>query len=130
MLLISWMDQIFVLNGLVKNGLINSVAGKRLVGSDQLFLSEVEDLVRSNFEKQMSDIFIKKRYEKAVCFFEFWGEHSFAGKHEEEEHNLSLIDVSPHKKGILLPQDYLKLFGKLDIAPLLYQGNITHDFIK
>jgi hypothetical protein len=96
---------------------------KRLIGTDQDFLPEVIELIKSDFEKQMSDIFRRERYAKAIGFFEFWGQNSFAGVHVDEDHEVSLIDVNPHKKGILLPRIFLRLYGKLNIARLLYQGN-------
>jgi len=98
---------------------------KRLIGTDQDFLPEAIELIKSNFEKQMSDIFRKERYVKAIGFFEFWGPNSFAGQHTDEEHFLSLIDVNPHKKGILLPRNFLRLYGDLNIAKFLYRGNVN-----
>jgi hypothetical protein len=59
-----------------------------------------------------------------------WGKNSFAGNHIDEKHYLTLFDVSVHKKGILLPQEFLKLFGNLDIAKLLYYGNANSEFIE
>jgi hypothetical protein len=64
-----------------------------------------------------------------VAFFEFHGEHSFAGNHEDEPHTVSLIDVSVHRRGILEPKVFLKLFGDLPAghADLLHHGNFTQD---
>lgn len=100
----------------------------RLIGTDQAFLPEAEELIKSNFEKQLSDIFRKERYVKAIGFFEFWGPNSFAGQHIDEDHEVSLIDINPHKKGILLPRNFYRLFGKLNIAQLLYHGNANNIF--
>lgn len=113
-----------------KRGFYKFGSRKRLIGTDQDFLPEAIDLIRNNFEDNLINIFRKQRYEKAVCFFEFWGKNSFAGNHEYETHKVTLIDVSPHKKGILLPREFLKLFENLDIAKLLYYGNINHPFVS
>jgi len=102
----------------------------RLLGSDQPFLPESIDLIKRDFEKELSDRFTKERYESAVCFFEFWGKSSFAGMHVEEKHHVTLFDVAPYKKGILLPQDFLKLCSGLKTAELLYHGNITVPFVE
>ena len=56
------------------------------------------------------------------------GKNSFAGRHVNEEHYVNLIDVSVHKKGIVEPNEYIKMFGHLDIARLLYYGNMNHEF--
>lgn len=42
---------------------------------------------------------------------------------------MTLFDVSIYKKGFLWPRDFLRLFGDLDIARLLYHGTITHPFV-
>ena len=112
-----------------KNGFYKFGSRKRLVGTDQLFLPEAESLIRKA-EDELIKVFKKQRYEKVICFLEFWGKNSFAGKHIEEPHFITLIDVNPHKKGILLPKEFLKLFSHLDItAKLLYHGNINQPFI-
>ena len=78
----------------------------------------------------MHDIFVSNRYEKVICFFEFWGKNSFAGNHAEEPHEVKLFDIRVHKKGILPPNEYLKLVEHLDIAKLLYYGNANQNFIE
>ncbi len=79
------------------------------------------------FEK----VFREQRYESAIVFFEYWGDSSFCGTHkEDEEHRVTLIDVAPFKKGILMPKEFLKLFGDFDHAPLLHQGTIDADFVE
>ena len=102
----------------------------RLLGTDQGVLNESVELIKNGFEKEMSDIFIKERIIEATCFFEFYGKNSFAGNHIDEEHNVSLIDISVYKKGILLPKDFVKLFGNLNIAELLYHGNINQEIVE
>lgn len=99
----------------------------QLLGEDHPHLGEAIPLIKGNWEKDLSDIFIKQRYESAVAFFEFWGPNSFAGQHVQEPHITNLIDVSPYKQGILGPDDFLELFGHLDIAKLLFQGNFNHE---
>ena len=91
--------------------------------------SEAIDRVLGKYEKDLHDIFVANRFQKAVAFFEFWGPHSFAGRHTDEPLNVTLIDIRVHKKGLLLPRDYLKLVGDLDIAKLLYHGNANQDFV-
>jgi hypothetical protein len=99
----------------------------QLLGEDHPHLGEAISLVKGSFEKDLSDIYIKQRYESAVAFFEFWGPNSFAGQHIQEPHKVNLIDISPYKQGILSPDEFLKLFGHLDITKLLFQGNFNHE---
>jgi hypothetical protein len=102
----------------------------RLLGTDQLWINAADQLIRQKYEDELSKVFRKERYEKAVAFFEFYGENSFAGSHKEEEHKVILFDVSWHKRGFIPPDEFLKLFGHLDIPKLLYRGNINQPFVE
>lgn len=63
-------------------------------------------------------------------FAEFHGPHSFAGWHlPEDPKRLSLFDVSPLRKGIMPPGEFLKLFGHLDIATFLGVENWNHEYV-
>jgi len=112
-----------------KKGFHKFGSRNRLIGSDQPFLPESIPIIQDKYAEDPSRIFKDQRYESATCFFEFWGESSFAGYHAEEPHDVTLFDVSPFKKGFLLPQDFLKLFGELDIPKLVFQGPISHPFV-
>lgn len=84
------------------------------------------ELVKDKFEKDLSDIFKAQKYQSAICFFELWGEDSFAGSHNfEKPFNLTLFDVAPYKKGILIAEQFIEIFGHLDIAKVLHVGQIT-----
>lgn len=87
-------------------------------------------LFRAKYERDLHDIFKKERYEKTTAFFEYWSPNSFAGFHAPEPHNVTLFDIKVYKKGYLLPKDFLKLVGHLDVAKLLYHGNPNEDFVK
>jgi hypothetical protein len=92
---------------------------------------EAVQLIVDKYQESLTEIFRKQRWEKVICFFEYYGANSFAGRHvKEEPHTVTLFDVSVHKKGILLPQDFLKLFDKLEVAKLLYYGNANSEFIE
>lgn len=92
--------------------------------------SEAIDKIHSKYEKDLHDIFVKNRFEKVIVFFEFGGPNSFAGRHAEEELDVTLIDISVHKKGLLLPRNYLDLVGHLDIAKMLYHGKANELFVE
>lgn len=105
-------------------------------GTRQLLIDETHGhfgeslgLIKAKYERDLHDIFIKQGYQKVICFFEFYGENSFAGTHYDEEHFVTLFDVSPHKKGLLEPKDFLKTYGHLDIPKMLYHGIPTKEFM-
>jgi hypothetical protein len=68
---------------------------------------------------------------ECIVFCEFFGENSFAGLHVEgEPKDVVLLDVSPLRKGILTPRQFLKLFGHLHIPNVVYEGNFNQVFIQ
>jgi hypothetical protein len=91
--------------------------------------NEAIAIAKTKFEKDIHDIFVKNRIRKGVCIFEFHGPNSFAGRHADEPLDLTMIDVRVDNKGYLLPKDYLKMVGDLDIAKLLYYGNANSSFV-
>jgi hypothetical protein len=68
--------------------------------------------------------------DRCIVFCEFFGENSFAGWHFEEPHDVVMIDVAPHKKGIIAPKQFVKHFGHLDIPEVVYMGNFNNEFIQ
>lgn len=73
--------------------------------------------------------------DEITFFFEWYGEHSFAGFHSLEDKNdmhLALIDVFIKKKGYIEPKKYMNLFSDCDIElpQLVYTGTLNKDFIK
>lgn len=93
--------------------------------SDPLF-GQVPNLLHDGLADPLERSLREAGYDRAMCFFEFWGGKSFAGMHDLNDPTLrlSLIDVAPFNQGIL------QLFGHLDTAKLLYQGPITPEFIE
>lgn len=72
--------------------------------------------------------------DEITFYFEWLGEHSFAGFHEPNDRmRLSLIDVWEKKKGLIEPKQFLKLFydvGTLDCPELIHKGKLTNDFVE
>lgn len=112
-----------------KQGFYKFGTRKRLLGEDDPILGEARNLFMLKYEDALAAIFRTQRWDRAIAFCEFYGENSFAGVHEEEEHNVTLFDVAYQKKGLMNPRDFLKLFGHLDIAKLLHRGNVNMEFI-
>lgn len=72
-----------------------------------------------------------KAAERAVVFCEFYGPSSFAGQHVwTEQHELTLFDVDIHKKGFVLPRDFINDFGHLKTPPIVYEGNFNKSLVE
>ena len=103
---------------------------KQLINKNNKLLGESIELIKSKYEKDLHDIFVKEKYLKVNCYFEFYGKSSFAGNHYDEEHNVTLFDISVRKKGMLEPRDFLKLTRNMDVAKLLYHGNANELLVE
>lgn len=113
-----------------KRGFYKFGSRHRLLGEDQGIIWNAKQLILDQFGVELDHIFRNQRYDSAVAFFEFYGQFSFAGSHNElDKHDVTLIDVAPYKKGILLPKDFLKLFPNLNTPALLFTGRITSALI-
>ena len=101
-----------------RNGLLDD--------SNPLLKARVPNLILDNYAEEMEKVFRKKRWDKATAYFEFHGPSSFAGNHDEnEQQQVTLIDVAVPRKGILEPRTFLKLFDHLELPNLLHIGNFT-----
>ena len=99
-----------------------------LIDETHQMLGESISLVREK-EEQLSSIFSKKNWKRVVAFFEYHGEGSFAGSHEDEEHEVTLIDVNVYKRGMLEPELFVDLFTDVGRATLLHTGVLDEDFV-
>ena len=71
-----------------------------------------------------------RRIEKAIVYCECFGSSSFAGWHDwNEPKELAIIDVAIHKRGMVLPEDFVRHFGHLRIAEVVYEGMFDHQFV-
>lgn len=114
-----------------KRGFYKFGTRKCMIDESHDSFGEAVNLIRSKYESDLAVVFKKQRWEHVVCFFEYYGPNSFAGFHEDyDEKTVTLFDVNVYKKGFLAPQDFLKYFGHLDIAKLLYHGNPNPSFIR
>ncbi|HEX5187500.1 MAG TPA: hypothetical protein VFV86_11480 [Nitrososphaeraceae archaeon] len=83
-------------------------------------------LLKEKYEADLTAVFAEQHWRDSLCFFEYHGPSSFAGNHNfEEKMDITLIDVNPFKEGILPPTEFIKYFGHLDIAKVLYEGHVN-----
>jgi hypothetical protein len=113
-----------------KKGFWKFGSRSRLLGSDQPVINKADEMIKQKYGEDLSKIFKDQRYQKVVAFFEFWGPHSFAGHHEDENHTVTLFDVSVHKKGFIPPNEFIKIYGHLDIPRLLFMGNVNDEIVE
>lgn len=83
-------------------------------------------------ESALHDILKPLRLEKAVLFFELFGPSTFVGIHNYEESGFKavLIDISVHKKGFLMPAEFVKMFSdKIETPELVYRGTVNQTLV-
>jgi hypothetical protein len=113
-----------------KSGFNKFGTRKRLLDPNEAILGEAVELFHDKYADSLEEIFRKKKLEKATAFLEFVGDNSFAGHHEEEEHELVLFDLHVHKMGFLTGKEFLKWFSRLDIPRVLHEGPVNEQFVK
>lgn len=85
----------------------------------QLFADELQKIFRDNAEYHSSEL---------TVFTEFLGSNSFAGLHKEhDEKQLILFDVKTDSE-LIGPEQFLKDFGHLQVARVIYRGKFTGQF--
>lgn len=91
-----------------------------------LFLNKYGDAI----PKVLADEKEYRGVRECIVFCEFFGKLSFAGFHEPSDpKDVVLLDVNPHKKGIIGPRQFVKHFGHLHIPRVVYEGNFNRSFI-
>lgn len=71
--------------------------------------------------------------DEITFFFEWYGDNSFAGKHQEgDKMHLALIDVFLKKKGYMEPKDYETIFRPtlVEMPFLCYVGTLNQEEIE
>lgn len=90
-----------------------------------IFMNKYADKI----EKKIRDNY--RGVESAIAFCEFLGPSSFAGAHDPNDRkDMILFDINIHKKGIIDPGTFIKTFGDLHIAELVYEGKLNEPFIE
>jgi len=103
---------------------------KRLVDENNL-LGASKNILEASFAEPLERILVDNKWERAICFFEFAGPQSFAGSHVVgDDLQLTLFDVAPYKRGIMFPDEFVKVFGGLNIPDILHVGKIDEEFVE
>lgn len=113
-----------------KKGFYKFGSRNRLLGSDQPIINKAEGLIKEQ-EDIIGNICSKNRWDRVILFYEFAGDKSSFGNHDENDsHNVWLIDANPYKRGILPPKDFVEIFAEANHAALLHRGNCNSDFVQ
>ena len=103
----------------------------RLVDATDPMFGRAPGLIVDKYGEPLAKALNDAGFDKAMCFFEFWGPSSFAGHHDlEEQQTVTLFDIAPFAQGILEPERFLKIAAGMDHAKLLYTGECTPEFIE
>lgn len=82
-------------------------------------------------EKVFTDNKNYRGIKQAIVYFEYYGPSSFGCFHDfSEPFKLTIIDVGILTKGFVLPNQFVKDFGHLDSAQVVYQGPLNQQFIQ
>lgn len=93
----------------------------------EIFMEKYSENLMSIFSKKYN----KNKFVNFTVFAEYCGPNSFAGKHiEGEKLDVILFDVWIYQKGWVHPMRFIDDFGHLGIPKLIYQGELTENFIK
>lgn len=84
---------------------------------------------KEKYGEELSSRFSKAKYERAVVFFEWVGPNSFAGSHPDPVDQMSpvVIDVAVYKKGILPPDQFIKIMDGLETPRLIFTGKMNEE---
>jgi len=111
-----------------KNGFYKFGSRNQIMDENHPYLGDAVGLIRQK-EEELSKIFLSQNWKRVVAFFEFYGENSFAGSHQAEEHFVTLIDVNVYKRGMLEPDRFIELFESVGIPQVVYKGVIDEEFV-
>lgn len=112
-----------------KKGFVAFGSRNRALEESHPWLGEAIALTRDKYEADVTRALAGRKVQQALLFLEFFGPRSFAGRHVEEPHDVVLIDAAPFGRGIVPPDEFMRLFGHLHTARLLYQGPVTREFV-
>ncbi|MFM7426635.1 MAG: hypothetical protein ACKO7W_16845 [Elainella sp.] len=96
-------------------------------------LREAAAIFVDDLSKSLDRVLAAQQYycsSEITVFTEFLGAQSFAGMHKPDDpKQLVLIDVQTDQ-GMLEPEQFLRDFGSVNIAKVVYSGKLTGQFIE
>lgn len=109
-----------------KKGWVKFGSRHHLIDETDLQLGEVKPLFLNTIADKLEKVAVDQRWDRIIAYAEFYGPNSFAGYHvKEDPKSLTIFDINVHKKGILGPREFLKIFDGGDI-PIPHYFGIHH----
>lgn len=108
---------------------------KQMIDENHEQFGNAVKVFTEKYVESLSKVFVDNKLyrniQSFVIFGEYYGENSFAGQHTDpdEDMEMTIFDVSPHKKGIISPFEFIKYFGHLDIPEIVYEGNYNKQLV-
>lgn len=113
-----------------KKGFYKFGSRHQLIDENTAILGKSIQILKDKYEEDLSRIFVDKKWKSVICFFEFHGPNSFAGRHADgDELTVTLFDANPYKEGIMMPTEFIETFKHVDTPKILFEGHITKEFI-
>lgn len=111
-----------------KRGFYKFGSRTQLINESSPTLGESISLIKDKYEKEITDKF-KSKTENIVCFFEFFGNSSFAGNHiKDEKHDVVLFDINMQNYGLLKPKEFIEFTKNMHTPKIVYEGNLSKEF--
>lgn len=109
--------------------------------NDEQFGETVKWFNKSNYKSILEDIIANNRGKKQLFngvdeitfYFEWYGENSFAGRHQEgDKMHLALTDVFLKKRGYIQPRDFDTLFRDkgIELPDIIFYGILNMDLVN
>ena len=99
----------------------------------KIFKEKYEEIIKNIIKENSKKKGVFNNIDEIHFYFEYSGENSFCGFHQEgDEMTLTLIDVFLKKKGYLEPKTFYELFDNtgIKLPEIIYKGSLTQEFIK
>jgi hypothetical protein len=106
----------------------------QLIDETSEFWGEMVVVFKNTLQDKLDRILRKEfRNEREIIVFgEFFGEQSYAGRHEDEPHKIVPFDILVGHKNrkFIKPRDFIKLLtDEIEIPKVVYEGNLNDDLI-
>jgi len=97
--------------------------------------SEAINIFMQKYSAPLDKIFCENKIFRGIdsitVYAEFFGNHSFAGRHDwKENHDLVIFDMFLYRKDFVKPADFVDIFSSLDIPKLVIQGLLDEQMIE
>ena len=99
----------------------------------KFFKANYEDVLRKIIIENSGKKSIFHNVEEITLFFEWYGDNSFAGFHQQgDKMHLALIDVFIKKKGYIEPNTFIEVFyGKgVEVPEVIFKGKLDMNFVN